>query len=201
MGRQKQKNDVIRSARCKHFTGSKRRAPKKNNSRSSDVRVSGQSESVSRRTCKWRSRHPSRQGYFKQRCAQGMARQDKSSSLLISRTSPKRRYCELWRSKFDVDQRCAEGYCIATWRGSAKEEVRKHRDRASDRSLETNQPTKTTSRCKLWLGEYSNGSTAWYILDEESFKYTCINDKEKRGGVHQPFYGAQVTDFMLKQDA
>jgi len=34
----------------RHFTGSNRRTPKKNNSRSSDV--SGQGESASRRTCK-----------------------------------------------------------------------------------------------------------------------------------------------------
>jgi len=64
---------------CRHFVGSNRRASKKNNSRSSDV--SGQGESASRRTCKWRNWHPSRQGYFRQRCSHEMARQDKSSSL------------------------------------------------------------------------------------------------------------------------
>ena len=43
--------------------------------------VSGQGESASRRSCKCRSQHPSRQGYFRQRCYHGMARQDKSSSF------------------------------------------------------------------------------------------------------------------------
>ena len=46
----RRKSDVSRSARRRHFTGSNRRAPKKNNSRSSDV--SGQGESASNRICK-----------------------------------------------------------------------------------------------------------------------------------------------------
>ena len=33
------------------------------------------------------------------------------------------------------------------------------------------------------------------------FKKTFIKEKEKRGGIHQPFYGAWVSDFMLRQDA
>jgi len=37
-------------------------------------------------------------------------------------------------------------------------------------------------------------------MDEESFKRTCIKEKEK-GGIHQPFYGAWVSDYMLRQDA
>jgi len=50
MGRQRRKNDVSTSARYRHFTGTNRRALKKNNSRSNNV--SGQSESASRRNCK-----------------------------------------------------------------------------------------------------------------------------------------------------
>jgi len=38
-------------------------------------------------------------------------------------------------------------------------------------------------------------------MDEESFKKTCINEEEKRGGTHQPFYGTWVADFMRRQDA
>jgi len=38
-------------------------------------------------------------------------------------------------------------------------------------------------------------------MDEESFKKTCIKEKEKLGGTHQPFYGTWVAAFMLKQDA
>ena len=40
---------------------------------------------------------------------------------------------------------------------------------------------------------------AW--MDEEGFKKTCIKEKENRGGIHQPFYGTWVADFMLRQDA
>jgi len=48
IGRRRRKSDFIKSARRRHFTGSNQRAPKTNNSRSSNV--SGQGESASRRT-------------------------------------------------------------------------------------------------------------------------------------------------------
>jgi len=38
-------------------------------------------------------------------------------------------------------------------------------------------------------------------MDEESFKKTCIKEKEKKGGTRQPFYCTWVRDFMLKQNA
>jgi len=38
-------------------------------------------------------------------------------------------------------------------------------------------------------------------MDEEGFKKTCIKQKKKRGGIHQPFHGTWVADFMLRQDA
>jgi len=38
-------------------------------------------------------------------------------------------------------------------------------------------------------------------MDEEGFEKTCIKDKTKRGGIHQPLYGTWVADFMLRQDA
>jgi len=38
-------------------------------------------------------------------------------------------------------------------------------------------------------------------MDEEGFKKTCIKEKKKRGGIHQPFYSTWVADFMLRQDA
>jgi len=37
-------------------------------------------------------------------------------------------------------------------------------------------------------------------MDGEGFKYTCIKEKEKRGGIHQPLYGTWMADFMLRQD-
>ena len=38
-------------------------------------------------------------------------------------------------------------------------------------------------------------------MDEEAFKKTCTEDKKKRGGIHQPFYGTWIVDFILKQDS
>jgi len=37
-------------------------------------------------------------------------------------------------------------------------------------------------------------------MDEEGFKKTCIKEKKKGAGIHQPFYGTWVADFMLRQD-
>ena len=37
-------------------------------------------------------------------------------------------------------------------------------------------------------------------MDEEGFKKTCIKEKGKRGGIHQPLYGTWVADLMLRQD-
>jgi len=42
---------------------------------------------------KWMIPHPSRQGYFKQRCSHRMARQDEESSLHMARAMLERRYC------------------------------------------------------------------------------------------------------------
>jgi len=30
---------------------------------------------------------------------------------------------------------------------------------------------------------------------------TCIKEKKNKGGIHQPFCGTWVADFMLRQDA
>ena len=40
-------------------------------------------------------------------------------------------------------------------------------------------------------------------MDEESFKAseTCIKEKGKRGGMHQPLYGTWTADFTLRKDA
>jgi len=38
-------------------------------------------------------------------------------------------------------------------------------------------------------------------MDEEGFKKTCIKEKGKRGGIHQPLYSTWVADFMLRLDA
>jgi len=36
---------------------------------------------------------------------------------------------------------------------------------------------------------------------KERFKKTCIKEKQKKIGIHQPFYGTWVANFMLRQDA
>jgi len=38
-------------------------------------------------------------------------------------------------------------------------------------------------------------------MDEEGFKKTCIKEKKKRGGIHQPFYGTWVAHFMPRHFA
>jgi len=62
----------------------------------------------------------------------------------MERASPERRYGELWRSKVDVQQQGAEGDATKIRaRGGAQAPG------SSDWILETNQQTKTTSRCKV----------------------------------------------------
>jgi len=38
-------------------------------------------------------------------------------------------------------------------------------------------------------------------MDEEGFNKTCIREKKKRRGLHQPLYGTRIADCMLKQEA
>ena len=49
-----------------------------------------------------------------------------------------------------------------------------------DRSLETDQQTKTTSRCKLW-SECGNGSTAWYVDGWGGCQKDLYQGEEKKG--------------------
>ena len=83
-------------------------------------------------------------------------------------------------------------------RGSAEEEVRKHRDRVTG---VCKQISKQRRRVDVSYGPsmvmaLQHGTR----MDEEGFKKTCITEKKKRGGI-QPFYGTCVADFMLRQDA
>ena len=82
-------------------------------------------------------------------------------------------------------------------RGSAEEEVRKHQDRVTGawkqirkhkRRVDISYDPSMVTALRIWM-------------DEEGFKKTCINKKEKRGGTYQPFYDTWVADFMLRQDA
>ena len=182
----RRKSDVSRSVRRRHFTGSIRRAPKKNYSRSYDV--SGQGESVSRRTFKWRSRHPSRQSYFRQRWSHGMARQDKSSNFYMARASPERRYGELWRQKSTWNS----GVRKAIRRGSAEDQVRKHRDRETGawKQISKQRRRVDVSYGPSMVTALQHGT--W--MDEEGFKRTCIKKGKKSGEIHQHFYGTWVSE-------
>ena len=37
-------------------------------------------------------------------------------------------------------------------------------------------------------------------MDGESFKRTCIKEKGRGGGTHQPFYSTWEASFLLRQD-
>jgi len=83
--------------------------------------------------------------------------------------------------------------------GSAEEEVRKHRDRVPGAWKQISK-----QRRRVDVSYDPNMVTAiqhgtW--MDAEGFKKTCIKEKKKRGGIHQPLYGTWVADFMLRQDA
>jgi len=83
-------------------------------------------------------------------------------------------------------------------RGSAEEEVRKHRDRVTG-------AWKQISKQRRRVDVNYNPSMVTALqhvtwMDEDCFKKTCIREQKKRGDIHQPFYGTWVEDFMLRQD-
>ena len=84
-------------------------------------------------------------------------------------------------------------------RGSVEEKVRNHQDRVTGAWKQISK-----HRRRVYVSSDSSMVTAlqhctW--MDAEIFKKSCIKEKEKRGGIHQPFYGTWVVDFMLRQDA
>jgi len=84
-------------------------------------------------------------------------------------------------------------------RGSAEEEVHKHPDRVTGawKQISKQRRRVDVSYDPSMATTLQHGT--W--LDEESFKKTCIKEKKKRGGIHQPLHGTWVVDFMLRQDA
>jgi len=84
-------------------------------------------------------------------------------------------------------------------RGSAEEEVRKNWDRVTGAWKKI---SKQRRRVDI---SYDPGMvTALQLgtwMDEDCFKKTCIKEKKKRGGIHQPLYNTWVADFLLRQDA
>ena len=84
-------------------------------------------------------------------------------------------------------------------RGSAEEEVRKHRDRVTGawKQISIQRRRVDVSYDPIMGTALLHGT--W--MDEGGFKKTCIKEKKKRGDIHQPFYGTWVANFMLRQDA
>ena len=72
-------------------------------------------------------------------------------------------------------------------RGSAEEEVRKHRDRVTGawKQISKQRQRVDVSCDRIMVTTLRHGT--W--MEKESFKKTCIKEKEKNGGIHKPFYG------------
>jgi len=71
-------------------------------------------------------------------------------------------------------------------RGPAEEEVRKHRDRVTGAWKQISKRRRRVDVCydPSMVTALQHGT--W--MDEDGFKKTCIKEKEKSGGIHQPFY-------------
>jgi len=84
-------------------------------------------------------------------------------------------------------------------RGSAEEEVRKHRDRVTGAQKQISKQRRRVEvrydPSMVMALQHGTG------MDEEGFKKICIREKKNRGDIHQPFYSTWVADFMLRQDA
>ena len=87
-------------------------------------------------------------------------------------------------------------------RGSAEEEVRKQRDRvkAAWKQMSKQRRRVDISYDPSMVTALQYGT---WMDEEPGFKKTCIKEKKKRGGIHQPLYGTWAADFrvMLRQDA
>jgi len=96
-------------------------------------------------------------------------------------------------------RRGTAGVRKAIRRGSAEEEVRKHRDRVTGawKQISKQRRRVDVSYDLSMVTALQHGT--W--MDEEGFKKTWINEKKKRGDVHHPFYGTWVADLMLRQEA
>jgi len=83
--------------------------------------------------------------------------------------------------------------------GSVEEEVRKHRDRETGAWEQISEQRRgvDVSYDPSMVTALQHGT--W--MDEESFKKTCIKEKEKKEGIQEPLYSTLAADFMLRQDA
>jgi len=91
------------------------------------------------------------------------------------------------------------GWRKAIRRGSAEQEVRKHRDRVTGawKQISKRRRRVNVSYDLSMVTALQHGT--W--MDKEDFKKTCIKEKKKRGDIHQPLYDSWVTNFKLRQDA
>ena len=87
------------------------------------------------------------------------------------------------QQRLKADNNCA----LMIRRGSAEEEVRKHRDRAIGACKQISEQRRRVdaSYDPSMVTALQHGT--W--MDEEGFKKACIREKKKRGDIHQPFYG------------
>ena len=161
---------------------------KRNNSRSGNV--SDQNDSASRRICKWRNQHSSRQGYFKQWCSHGMP--GRTNQAVFTWQEHCRKAGTL--NYEDRKSRWKSGVQKEIRRELTGEEVHKNRDcvtgtwkpicKQRQRVSVSYDPSIVTA---LW-------QCRW--MEEDRVKKTCIKEGKKRGGIHQPFRGTWVADFI-----
>jgi len=123
--------------------------------------------------------------------------QDRTNRAVFTWQEPRRKggtvSYEDWKSTWN------SGVRKAIRRGSAEEDVQKHRDRVTGAWKQISK-----QRRRVDVSYDPSMATAlphdtW--MDEEGCKNTCIKEKEKRGGIHQPLYSTWVADFILRQDA
>ena len=83
-------------------------------------------------------------------------------------------------------------------RGSAEEEVCKHRDRLTGawKQISKQRLRVDVSYDPSMVTALQHGT--WMDEEVRGFKKTCIREKKKRGDIHQPFYSTWVADFMTR---
>ena len=84
-------------------------------------------------------------------------------------------------------------------RGSAEEEVRKHRDRVTGawKQISKHRRRVDVSYDPSMVTALRHGTGMMRRVS----KRLVSRRRKKRGGTHQPFYSTWVADFMLRQDA
>ena len=192
-GRRRRKSDVVRSTRRREFTGSNWRALKKNNSRSSDV--SGQSESA---LTSWQPANEEADIQADKAISSidvPKEWQDWTNQEVFTWQEPRRKVDTV--SNEDRKSMWNSGVRKAIRRGSAEEEVRKHRNRVTGawKQISKQRRRVVVSYDPSMVTALRHGT--W--MDGERLKKTCINEKGKRGGIHQPFHGTWAADFMLRK--